>query len=396
MRIALRTGGGRGVYELAGRQADMHASDLFGREICYELTPDIIFSGRAVADTRQGKPRIKLNDQQRTTHLYRLLAAVLLLPKPKRELKSIHGADLLRSGSYSMTAIKVDVGNVTDDSVVLRPTDLLLENADNLQEEINFAARMARIIQIWNAAESENFKNDWLAVLIKKLRESILSKDPNYKTIEESAREIFNYLKADTDILQQIEHHFKVTEEMARYPYATSQRSTRPSDFGLDDNISPIEARLEQIKQWREVAIRGSTGRQFRDSVRTAYDSCCLFSGSRLPKIEVTESAGVDAAHILPWSTHGINAVSNGLCLNKLCHWAFDAGILRFSFDKTCSSYVLDIPYKVEHAAQKVNFDLDYFHKICGIIPQSRLPSNTNLWPSPNYLKELNRIVFGG
>ena len=46
MRISLRTGGGRGVYELAGSQGDCKASDLFEKELYYELTPSLIIPGQ--------------------------------------------------------------------------------------------------------------------------------------------------------------------------------------------------------------------------------------------------------------------------------------------------------------------------------------------------------------
>lgn len=78
MRIALRTGGGRGVYELAGSQGTYRASDLFNREMFYELTPDLVVPGRAVPDVRQGKPRIKLNNQ----------AMVGPIPRERLPLKS--------------------------------------------------------------------------------------------------------------------------------------------------------------------------------------------------------------------------------------------------------------------------------------------------------------------
>lgn len=42
MRIALRTSGGRGEYELAGKQGEIAASSLFDHPLLYELTPEII------------------------------------------------------------------------------------------------------------------------------------------------------------------------------------------------------------------------------------------------------------------------------------------------------------------------------------------------------------------
>jgi hypothetical protein len=143
-----------------------------------------------------------------------------------------------------------------------------------------------------------------------------------------------------------------------------------------------------------EGAVRGSAGQKFRNDVRNVYDFRCIFSGDRLPKTEATESAGVDAAHILPWSTHNINSVANGICLNKLCHWALDAGAMKLSFDQTCSAYVVEIPDNVRTAATKASFDLGYFDKLCAKIPVSRLPKNKAYWPHPKYLDELNNVVF--
>jgi hypothetical protein len=110
MRVALRTSGGRGEYELAGRQGNIVASELYGKNLFYELTPEIVMPGRAAAVHVQGKPRIRLADMVTTTHLYRLIAAVLLLPKPKREFKETGGEELIKRECYSITAIKIDIG----------------------------------------------------------------------------------------------------------------------------------------------------------------------------------------------------------------------------------------------------------------------------------------------
>lgn len=172
MRISLRTGGGRGVYELAGSQAEYRASDLFNKELIYELTPGIIVPGRARADIRQGKPRIKLDDQTKTTHLYRLLAALLLLPKPKREFKTTSGKILVDFEKYSITVIKIDVCSVTSDSAVVRPTDVVLANNEGLESRIRVLDRMSRILALWKSSEDGETKlarllNDHRALLYK-------------------------------------------------------------------------------------------------------------------------------------------------------------------------------------------------------------------------------------
>jgi hypothetical protein len=177
-------------------------------------------------------------------------------------------------------------------------------------------------------------------------------------------------------------------------PLTKPEQFTHQAEFGIEDDVSPTEARLERVKQWRQIALRGAAGEKFRNQVRISYDFRCLFTGQRLPKTDETESAGVDAAHILPWSSHNINAVSNGICLNKLCHWAFDAGIVKLSFDSSVNAYFVQIPEKIRKAAEKVSFDLGYFEGFVGAIEQGRLPKNSKLWPSPRYLDDLNRFMF--
>jgi hypothetical protein len=393
MRIALRTGAGRGVYELAGRQGNLNASDLFDREIFYELTPSIIIPGRAIASRRSGKPRILLDERERTTHFYRLLAAVLLLPKPKRQFKMTHGSELLKFEAYSMTAIKVDVSDITRSKVVLRPTDLLLENADSLQTKVEFTQRMSRIARLWERASGEKTP---LAQLINDLKRAILIADPDYKAIEDCAQKISDAVKTDGDPLPIVEQLLGISDAQNEpVPRVNTPQFTHQADFGVEDDTSPVEARFERIKQWRQLAVRGAAGQRFRNDVTGSYDFRCLFSGQRLPKTAATESAGVDAAHILPWSTHNINSVANGLCLNKLCHWAFDAGVVKLSFDRSCGAYLIEIPKEVRRAARMANFDLIYFETIVGQIPEARLPKTRKLWPSPNYLVKLNEFMFG-
>jgi hypothetical protein len=363
---------------------------LFNREIFYELTPQIIIPGRAKASRLQGKPRIRLDDTKRTTHFYRLLAAILLLPKPKREFKKTHGDELLKFEAYSMSAIKVDVGDTDARKVVLRPTDLLLANADDLQETVIFAQRMSRIGRLWEAA---SLLDTPFAHLVQNLQQAVMAPDPDYKAIERNAQDISDALHTDGDPLPLAEEELGLDVDgqvESNPPSATEQ-----SQFGIEDEISPQEARIQRVKQWRQQAVRGAAGGKFRKDVSDSYDYRCIFSGQRLPRLDVTESAGVDSAHILPWSTHDINSVRNGLCLNKQCHWAFDEGVVRLTFDAVSNVYLVEVPRKIRSAARKKSFDLNYFESLEGPIPNSRLPRNHNLWPSPKYIEELNRFMAG-
>ena len=118
-----------------------------------------------------------------------------------------------------------------------------------------------------------------------------------------------------------------------------------------------------------------------------------MFSGQRLPRTEATSTAGVDAAHILPWSRFDLEATKNGLCLNKQCHWAFDEGLFRLSFDDTENAYIVSIPNPVRLAAQAAQFDMESFDTMVGRVSKNRLPANEALWPSKEYLAELNRFL---
>lgn len=394
MIVSLRTSGGRGEYELAGRQGDIHASDLFDRELFYELTPSIVIRGRAQAKLAQGKPRIRLDDQSETTHLYRLLAGVLLMPRPKREFKDTHGITLLSDDSYSMTAIKVDVGEQLPNQVTIRPTDLVLANADKQHSQIEFSERMLRVVRLWDAALRQAGE---FAELVIAHRDAVCTDSPNHKAIEQRAREISVALKTTCDPLPVAEDRLGIESPFqGEFPSPQVPQAKPQENFGLEDDTTPAVARIVRAKQWRQIASRGHEGVKFRREVREVYDFRCAFTGKRLPRIGITDSPGVDAAHILPWAIHDNDVVQNGICLDKLCHWAFDEGVLRLTFDHKANAYIVDIPAAVQAAAVVSKFDLLYFHSIEGQIPKDRLPENPSLWPSPKYLEEFNTFMAMG
>ena len=392
MRIALRTSGGRGEYELAGKQGSIHASDLFDRKLFFEITPSIVIPGRAVATRVQGKPRIRLDEQTTTTHLYRVLAGVLLLPKPKREFRDTHGADLLQRDAYSMTAIKVDVSGVEQSKVLLRPTNLLLENADNQSQQVDVPARMLRITRLWDEAGK---RQSPLADLIRQHMAAVLNQNVDHKEIERQAALLATAANSDGDILPMLERSFGLLEPTPPLPDIPISETdiSLGEDFDEIDSTPPTVARSERIRQWRLLASRGSAGKRFRDEITRAYNYRCMFTGQRLPRTEITASSGVDAAHILPWSTHNMNTITNGMCLSKLCHWAFDVGVLQLTFDATANVYIKTVTPEFVTAATQADFDIEYFRSISGPIPQLLLPKNRAEWPAPENLRELNEFM---
>lgn len=67
----------------------------------------------------------------------------------------------------------------------------------------------------------------------------------------------------------------------------------------------------------------------FRRAVVTAYNHRCALCGIRMQTSQ--GHTAVDAAHIIPWSESHNDDPRNGLALCKLCHWAFDEGLMSVS-----------------------------------------------------------------
>lgn len=386
MRIALRTSGGRGEYELAGRQANIHNSDLFGLNLSYQLAPDLTIDGRSAAQLRDGKPRIRLNNAASDHHAYRLFAAVLLLPPARRELRLTSDSDdFIRAKQYAISDIDVDVAGTSGSTAYLRPTKLWLRNSTGLVRGVEVADRMALIHAIWDAAHGEA---GTLADLVRAHEHAAYSGDHN--AIERAAAALRDYFATDGDILDALAHRFKASVGETEI----AEEAEAP-DEDAEDETHPDDARRREIAKWRRQAARTAAGRKFALEVRTLYADRCAVSGARLPKLEATASAGVDAAHILPWAKYDLNSVTNGICLNKLCHWGFDAGVIRLDYAESNEQYIVSIPNEVSEQAQQVGVQLEYFKQFLGPIPEDRLPEDPALRPSPQYLTRLNEEMYG-
>lgn len=64
----------------------------------------------------------------------------------------------------------------------------------------------------------------------------------------------------------------------------------------------------------------------FRRIVIKAYDHRCALCGVRI--VTPDGHTVVDAAHIVRWSKSQNDDIRNGMALCKLCHWAFDEGMM--------------------------------------------------------------------
>jgi len=124
---------------------------------------------------------------------------------------------------------------------------------------------------------------------------------------------------------------------------------------------------LEEEKYKPVVRYQG-----FRRAVVTTYDHRCALCGVRIVTSE--GHTVVDAAHIVPWSVNRNDDIRNGLALCKLCHWAFDEGMMGVS-----DGYNVITSRQIGADPNVPGFLLTLSGR--GIIP----PGDKDLWPEQKY-----------
>jgi putative restriction endonuclease len=112
----------------------------------------------------------------------------------------------------------------------------------------------------------------------------------------------------------------------------------------------------------------------FRRAVVTTYDHRCALCGVRIVTSE--GHTVVDAAHIVPWSVNKNDDIRNGMALCKLCHWAFDEGMMGVS-----ESYCVITSRQIGAEPNVPGFLPTLSGR--GIIP----PGDRELWPEQMHLK---------
>ncbi|MDT8420693.1 MAG: HNH endonuclease [Desulfuromonadales bacterium] len=128
----------------------------------------------------------------------------------------------------------------------------------------------------------------------------------------------------------------------------------------------------------KEAVLQGqyrpaSRNQGFRRAVVTTYDHRCALCGVRIVTAE--GHTVVDAAHIVPWRKTQNDDIRNGMALCKLCHWAFDEGILGVS-----DGYAVIISSQIS-LSPNVPGSLQTLSGRSIIAPPDR-----DLWPSQEYL----------
>jgi hypothetical protein len=391
MNIVLRPSGGRGEYELAGTDGAIAVHNLFSLRLFLETLPGVAIDSTSVCEQRDGKPRIRLAQRATNAHPSALIAASILLPKPRRKKADAVAATLIQWEGFVVQTVRVDVVQVNSAGVVLRPVTIKLENAFGNRADIDYSERMVRVARVWAAAATGNSSVDHA---VRDHAVAFGSSASTRAQILSALSGVHRALRRPTgDLLPILESHYGIASIMA----SVGAMSADITDADYDESVltSPLEARVTRVRQWRKAAVRGPAASQFRKEVRLAYDHRCLISGLRLPTTDKKTRAGVDAAHVLPWSRYDLDRLENGICLSKQCHWAFDEGILRLKYDESTKDYVVFIPSDFKAAARRASFDIAAFSPFEGPVPKARLPSDPRCWPAKTYLDELNQFLDG-
>lgn len=338
--------------------------------------------------------RLRLLEQGQAIHPHRQLAALLLMPAPVRGDEALgSGQPILKSDRYAIEHIAVpDATLVGDTHAILTVGTVILRNYDLHAEELNAEERLADVEYLW--AHAGDLPSE-LKELLLTHQTLVRAGEPIRRDAEELVRSLQNVLtdtgsdygifrQGGEDVLRDILHTVIIAAEPPQPPIHVDQ---------VDPN--EVEIKRRTVREWRRwAASRGAKSARFRQEVRHAYNWTCLVCGSHLPRTAYNPVAGVDAAHILPWSEYDLDHPTNGLCLCRLHHWAFDEGLL--TIDERNGDYVVEVPAKVKEGIleEYPAFSLHELMQWEGIVPEERLPIDRHLRPDSRFLKQLYQHFF--
>ena len=382
---------GRGEYEWCEpSETDPKNHEILNRKI-YLVLPDggTIDTG-CIFGYQGDKYRIRIASDVEGRELHPIwhAAAVLMMPKPIRaEPRWGDGVPVMRTGQYGI--IHLHLGQIDISAPGRACVAIKTVEAGNhyQQEQINFASRYEQVRQAWaGRSRFEKPIADLLheheiifrsgqtdsgrrgQVVVRKLQRQVADRSADY-SIPGNA--------PTTDVLPSL---LQVLGGILAEPIQSL------------DAIPPeeVQVRRREVKEWKRwAAARGAASARFRREVRSLYNSTCIVCGLRLPSLGSGSNPGVDAAHILPWSEYEMDHVSNGICLCKLHHWAFDEAFIAIRHD--AGRYYVEIPDQAEGriASSNEKIDLGFLTPFIDQIPDIRLPRNPNQRPKPQFLDRL-------
>jgi hypothetical protein len=379
VHIGFRTSGGRGEYEVVGGHAGQSALDLESWEF-HARWPDGIVRNTLLwlEPGESGKPRLRSLATPRY-QIGRMMAAMLLLPDPRREMRSA-GNDLpvLMKNRYVVT--RVGFGPSTSfasppDAVVFEPNYVEAANEAYI-EHIGVEARVRRIGAVYAAS---NVQPPPVAKQLAAHQTFIASGDPVTAALNRTVDALMKAIDAADPSYVSGTDPLPALERAAGITPSPGPGLPPPDEIGEDE----IEVRAIAAQEYRLSRARGPAARRFSIAVREAYGHRCAFCGAVFGGIAGV-LPGVDAAHILAWSSYDLDVVSNGIALCKTHHWAFDAGVMVPVFKAG--------HYTVRFTKLAERFDVGTLALLGSdgaAIPDEWLPADAAQRPSPKYLIRL-------
>ncbi len=388
MFISRRTSGGRGEYEISHpAPGEVHPRELVGRVICLDLGIGAPVNTGVVLLEQGGKLRLRLAGA--SIQIHRQAAAVLMMPEPVRADAALGvGAPVLQRNRYAIERLVADsVLLLPPNMALMRINSIVVTNRTYNADEISLQSRAAQLTAIWQ--RREEFPAEIAELLGRHAdavgRGSMIGSDVEQvvvaiqRAVSDSSVDLGIIYSEATDVLPALD--VALRREVLAAP---------PLDIAEVD-VEDLAIKRRTLKEWRRwVNARGPASAKFRQRVRDAYQATCIVCGAHFPPTPHSPGPGVDSAHILPWSEYGLDDISNGLCLCKIHHWAFDESILRMRFED--GNYLVEIPEHTCHAITGFDpsFSIERLMEHVGSIPTSRLPRSQADWPRPQFLSVLD------
>jgi putative restriction endonuclease len=391
---------GRGEYEWCDIQpGDPTKAELLNKRIMLRFPDDVILDTACELAYQGDKWRLRVAEDariERFIYPHYHIAVALLMPMPTRkEQKMGTGLPVLRHDEYILTdiiagRIPLPTGaNADIEAVTVRAGNGTVPQG----QDFPVAERFAHVRKVWQNRD----------ILPERLRDYIAAHEQlvlGGDQISITGRRLVRRIQIATS---EASRELDVTW----CTNATDPLPTLLEMLGIAQ-IDPVPTPVEEIppehpeirrrelaRQRRLASARGPGSGRFRKQVRDAYRSSCIICGLRLPKVWSDGRAGVDSAHILPDSEFELNHITNGLCLCKIHHWAFDEGLIEIRH-ALLSGYSVAIPEEVELRAADVAdpVDISFLRTHVGPIPPERLPADRRKWPNPECLQRLRELLY--
>lgn len=373
--------GGRGEYELVGRQGTVVARNLEDRLFVLD-TPFGQKDTNVYLGNQGAKRRLRLLDASNGIHIQRQLAALLMLPQSTRSEDAVSSAlPVLLRGRYILDA-SVDLIKEDATTAVVKPTLLVARSGDITDEAAKLEMPASqRFTDLENLYQKTYTLPVGLKALVQMHRRLVLEPGPIGKPTEQVVAQIMDSLAAlDVDYLPGGDP-LPTLLKMAGL-LETEVEIPAPPQMPGDD--LEIKRRAEHI--YRQRKMRGPSAGKFREDVQKAYDFRCAFCGLRAPAQKGRSVTGVDAAHILPWGIYDLDVPQNGMILCKQHHWAFDSHILKL--DHISGNYFVHLANDAVDVVEGDERTLEILVAAVGRISDERLPKQ-QLRPNPRFIQQL-------